>query len=362
MLLALLSVLAAAPAEKPIKPLPSLGKEPKVDGNLKDLSPALDIKMPDSAEGSSASLKVKTAWRKDTLYVGITVNDDKLVDDDKLDLHLYFPESGLTSKGHGFRFTSQGAVEAPSALAAPEFALKLVKAAAEPFEGGYTLEAAFPVRALPRFQATRQLGLTLCATYADADIKGAETSKLSTCTGGEMTGGPTRIPDEMRKGLKLTPSADVEGIEPRERGWLGYSKLHYPTWAAGDDALTTASLGELIAGDAALVPSSVSLPIPEQLLLPDNRPIFIVLTGQNPHLKDKCVEGHELRMAMYVVKGKFANRVLEWPAANCKLGRAMRFELSPDSELQIGYTNGTTQRFTWTAEHFERAELGLVAP
>ncbi len=356
------ALLSAAPAEKPLKPLPSLAKEPVVDGNLKDLAPALELKLADTAEGASASLKLKAAFRRDTLYVGATVADDRLVEGDALDLVLYFPESGLTSKGVIYRFNDQGLLDPPAEGGAPAFAQALVKVATTRSDAGYTLEAAFPARALPRFHAARQLAFTLCAHYVDADARGGETSSLSTCTGGEMVGGPTRLPDELRKNLKLSPPADVEGIEARERGWLGYSKLHYPTWAAGDEALTPTSLGELVAGEAALAPSSVALPLPEQLLLPDNRPIFTVLTGKNPHVKDRCVEGNELRMAMYVVKGKVANRVLEWPAANCKLGRAMRFELSPDGALQIGYTNGTTQHFTWTAEHFERAELGQVAP
>jgi hypothetical protein len=144
---------------------------------------------------------------------------------------------------------------------------------------------------------------------------------------------------------------------------VGYSKLHYASWAEGDAALTARTLGELVLGEAALDPASVALPIPAQLLLPDNRPIFTVLSGKNPYrAQEGCVDGDELRMAMYVVKGATAARVLEWPAATCKLGRAMRFELSPDGELLIGYTNGSTARFTWTSEHFERSELGLRAP
>ncbi len=358
------AILAAPPAatEKPIKPLPSLGKEPKVDGELKDLAPATDFKMPESAEGSSASLGLKAAFRKDTLYVGITVNDDKLLDDDRLDLTLYFPESGMTSKGVVYRFNDKGLQDAPADIGAPPFAQALVKSASKPSKTGYTLEVAIPARAFPRFQAFKQLGLTLCVEYSDADMPGGEPSKLTSCPTGDMVGGPTRIPDELRKTLKLAPTNDVEGLEAREKGWLGYSKLHYPTWAAGDEAFTPASLAELVVGDAAIAPNTVALPMPERLLLPDNRPIFTILTGKNPYVKDRCIEGNELRMAMYVVKEKVANRVLEWPAANCKLGRAMRFELSPEGAMQIGYTSGTTQHFMWTVDHFERSELGMVQP
>lgn len=356
--LSLLLSAPAAPAEKPIKPLPTLAREPTLDGDLKDLAPAQAFKLPAAATGASASVAVKAAFRKDTLYVGLTVTDDVVRGDDTVDVTLFFPEAGTTAKGVVFRFGSEGLREAPAEVAAPAFAQQLVKAATRPGPRGYTVEAAIPARALPRFQAFKPLALSLCVDVADVDLEGGEASKLTTCPTGEMDGGPTRLPDELRKTLKLSPAPDVEGVEPREGGWVGYSKLHYPTWAEGDAALTPESLGALVAGEAALPPASVALPIPAQLLLPDNRPIFTVLTGKNPYVREKCLDGQELRMAMYVVQGKVARRVLEWPAATCRLGRAMRFELSPEGTLELGYTGGSTFHFTWADEHFERSELG----
>lgn len=127
----------------------------------------------------------------------------------------------------------------------------------------------------------------------------------------------------------------------------------------GDAEFTPESLAELIAFDNAIDPASVALPIPRKLVLADNRPLFTLLTGKNPYSKDACNPNNELRMAMYVVKGNVAARALEWPAATCALGRAMRFELEAESgQLLIGYTNGQTARFVWTADHFERSELG----
>lgn len=357
---AVLSAPPPAPAEKPIRPLPTLAKDPKLDGVLKDLAPAQDFKMPESAKGSSASLSLKAAFRKDTLFVGVTVADDKVLAADALDVSLYFPESGTTSKGVVFRFGAEGLGTAPEEVAAPAFAQALVKAGTKQDAKGFTVEVAIPVRALPRFQAFKQLALTLCAEYSDVDMEGGEATKLTTCPAGEMVGGPTRIPEELRKALKLSPIDSVEGIEARETGWVGYSRLHYPTWVVGDAELTPESLGQLIAGQAAIEPSSVALPIPAKLQLPDNRPIFSVLTGKNPYLGTTCVQGNELRMAMYVVKGATAFRVLEWPAATCQLGRAMRFELNPDGNLTIGYTSGSTAHFTWAGDHFERSELGLA--
>lgn len=357
---ALSALLAAPPAEKPLKPLPTLTKDPKIDGELKDLAPSQTFKLPESAEGASAKLKVQAAYRKDTLFLGVTVDDDKLLGDDQLDVTLFFPESGTTAKGVVYRFGNDGLREAPADIGAPAFAQALVKAAVKPSKKGYTLEVAVPARALPRFQAFKQLAVSICVDYSDLDLEGAEASKLTTCPTGEMAGGPARIPDELRKALKLTPTPDVEGIEAREKGWLGYSKLHYPTWALGDEPFTADSLAEVIAGDAALPPASVALP-PVTLVLNDNRPIFTILTGKNPYVKDTCVAGNELRMAMYVTKDRVASRVLEWPAATCKLGKAMRIELTADGSLEIGYTSGTTHHFTWTVDHFERSELGLLS-
>ncbi len=362
-LLALSAVLHAAPpkeVEKPIKPLPTLAKDPAIDGNLKDFVGAVDFRMPPGAKGASGELKVKAAFRKDTVFVGVTVKDDKVLPGDRLDLTLFFPDSGTTAKGVIYRFSSTGLGEAHPEAGAPEWAQAMVKAATTPDpKGGFTLEVAVPARALPRFQAFKQLALSICADYADVDADGAEAALMSTCPNGDMPGGPTRIPDEFRRTLKLAPTQEVEGIEAREHGWVGFSKLHYPTWAAGDSDFTAESLAELVLGDAAIAPESVNLPIPPRLVLPDNRPIFTMLSGKDPYAKKEgCIEGSELRMAMYVVKGAVAARVLEWPASTCKLGRGMRFELSADGQLTIGYTNGSTAHFSWSGDHFERSELG----
>lgn len=354
-------LLFAAPKEpdKSLKPLPTLAKDAIIDGQLKDLSPALDLKVPAPAQATLPVLKA--AFKKDTLYLGVTVNDAKLLEDDHLDLTLFFPESGTTAKGVIYRFGATGLKEPHPEAGAPDWAQALVKAATVKDAKGYTLEVAIPARALPRFQAFKPLALTVCADYSNVDQAGAEPVLSSTCPTGEMVGGPVRLPDELRKNAKLSPSPEVEGIEAREHGWVGFSKLHYPTWAEGDAELTPGSLAELVLGDLAVDPALVALPIPAQLVLPDNRPIYTMLSGRNPYVKkDACADSFELRMAMYVVKGVTAQRVLEWPAATCKLGRAMRFELSAEGDLTIGYTNGSTARFTWAADHFERSELGLI--
>lgn len=361
-LLASLLLSAPAPADAAVRPLPLLGRDLKVDGDLRDLAPATELKAPPSARGASADVGVKAAFRRDALVLGVTVRDDQVLEADQLDLTLFFPGAGTTARGVVFRFGKEGLRPAPAEVAAPAWAQALLASAVKVDGKGFSLELLVPARALPRFPAARPLLLSVCADYADADAAGGEPALVTTCPSGTMAGGPTRLPDELRRVLRLNPSAEVEGLEAREHGWVGYSKLHYAAWAEGDAPLTPASLGELVLGEAAIEPEKVALPIPARLLLPDNRPIFTVLSGQNPHSgRDGCADGAELRMAMYVVHGVTADRVLEWPAATCKLGRAMRFELTADGNLTIGYTNGSTAHFTWTSDHFERSELG-VAP
>lgn len=357
-LLTLIALVAppSAPAVAGPKAITVLAKEPKLDGDLKDLAPAPDFK----GTGASAEVALKAAFRKDTLYLGLTVKDDAAQPGDHLDLTLYFPDSGTTSQGVVYRFGRGGVEEAPLEVAAPEWAQGLVKSAVHEEGKGFTLEVMIPARALPRFQASKPLLVSLCAEYSDVDQAGGEASLASTCPSGEMPQGPLRLPDEFRKSLKLLPSAEVEGIEARATGWVGFSRLHSACWAQGDTALTAQSLSELVLGEAAIVPSTVALPIPDRLMLPDNTPIYTLLTGRNPFAgKGGCVSSNELRLVMYAVKGTVATRVLEWPAANCRLGRAMQFELSPEGNLAIGYTEGGTARFTWLGDHFERSELGL---
>ncbi len=351
--------LAAAPvtpAEK-VKPLPSLTRAPKIDGDWKDLAPAFDVKMPKAATGASSSLKVKAAVLKDTLYVGVQATDDQVTPGDAVAITLFFPESGVTSRGVTTAFDHQGHATAPGEAGAPAWAQALVQSAAKDDKKGFTLEVAFPGRALPRFQASRPMLLSLCVEYTDVDGEG-EPQKLTTCPSLEMEGGPTRLPDDFRKNLKLAPPADAEGIEAREKGWVAFSQLHYPVWALGDADFTPESLKALISPDDAVEPASVSLPAPPELVLPDGRPIFTVLKGKNPFGAGSCDTSRELRLALYAVKGAVASRVLEWPVATCQLGRAMRYELSPEGLLSIGYDHGTTSHFAWSTDHFERAELG----
>lgn len=355
----LASVLAASPAKAQKLPQALLGlkSDPQIDGDLKEYAVAQPFKVPASAIGKSSRLSLKAAFRQSTVYVAVTVTDDKLVPEDQLDLTLYFPNSGTTSKGVVYRFGIEGLRPAPNGMGALPFAQKLISSAVKRTATGYGLEIAIPARALPRFQASQALTLSLCLDSIDVDD--GEPEKLTTCPSGEMAFGPTRLPDEFRNHLKLSAPPSVEGIEARSIGWVGYSKLHSIIWAEGDEPLTLQSLSELVSGDEGIAPASVGLPSVSLSLSPQ-RPIFTLLSGVNPYRKDRCVPTDEVRMAMYLVEGKIAHRVLDWPASNCQLGKAMRVELSDEGSLEIGYTNGATHYFTWSTDHFERSELGLL--
>ncbi len=354
--------LAAAPKEPPPPPpMPTLAKEPVLDGDLKDFAPALELKMPPPPKGATATLKARAGFKKDTLYVAADVTDDTVIPDDVVDIMVYFPESGTTSRGFVYRFNKDGLTAPHPELGPPGFAQVLLRGGTKMAkkDKGFTLEVAIPAHALPRFQAVKPLVMSLCVEYRDMDSDIGDAVKLNNCPKGVMLGGDTRLPDELRKNLKVLPPADAEGVEAREKGWVAYSKLHYPMWALGDEAMTKEVLESLVAPDGASVnPKKVALNIPETLNLNNGWKVLTVLTGENPFAKEPCLMDKELRLAMYAVKGAEARRVLEWPAATCQLGRAMQFELSEDGNLSIGYTTGSTAHFTWTNDHFERSELG----
>jgi len=356
----LIAVAVAAPPaapERPLKPLPTLGREPKLDGVLKDLSPATDFKMPASAISQGAALGVKAAFRKDTVWVGVQVTDDKVTSTDEVTLTVFFPGSGVTSRGYAYTFGFDGKRASPAEAMVPAWAQEAVKAAAKTEGKGWTLEIGLPPKALPRFQARTQLAFTICVEYSDVD-EGAPTTRLSSCASGEMPGGPTRVPDELRKTVKVVPPPEVEGLEHRGAGVVGFAELHYPMWGYTDGPMSAAALRELIAGTDSIDPQKVKIPISDNLALPDLRPVFTVLTGKDPYEGDKCDAEQEVRLAMYAVKGNVAARVLEWPAITCGLGRALSIQLSAEGHLQIGYSNGSVANFAYSGDHFERSELG----
>lgn len=332
----LIAALSAAPIEKPIKPLTSTWSA---------------LKVPAGVEG--LALRAKVSANNDALVLA----GNSPSSSGTLEVSFYFPGSGTTSRGVTYRLGAQGLRTETDEASAPAFAQKLVRAKSKAEGKGWSFEATFPARSMPRFQAEGPLLITVCAEYKDASAE-----PRITCPTGDMASGPLRLPDAFRKRLQLKTPASVEAIEAREQGWAGYSKRHAVTWVQTfATPVTAATLSAMVAGESALDPASAALPLAKEMKLFDTRPLLTVLTGKNPYLKEPCDPNAELRMAFFVVNENTAWQVLDWPAANCTLGRAMRFDFGEGDEgsLAIGYTSGVTQHFIWSDDHFERSELGL---
>jgi hypothetical protein len=345
--LAALAPAASLAQERPTKAIPQLAREPKPDGQLKDFPATLTLK-PTAAANAGASFTGRVGWRKDTLYVGVEATGDQVQTGDELTLSLFFPDGGPAATGHVFHLASDGKSDAAAESGTSEAARKLVNAGVQHKGDTLSFELAIPARAFPRFPAEEPLVLDLCLTYRGA----------SNCKDGGMVGEALKLPDEFRKGLKLKPPAGVLAFQGQKGAWLGYGVLHYPTWVEADARLTPGLLKSLVTQNAAEA-NGADVNVPETLSLPDGRPLVTVLSGESPYTSDgKCDSDKELRLGLYLVKGKTAQRVLEWPAATCALGRATSMMLDEEGALSIGYSNGPIINFAWSGDHFERTELG----
>ncbi len=353
------AVTAGPPKIKPGKPVPTTARRPVIDGKLKDFAPALDVPSAKPAFDASARVALKLTFQGGVLFLAATVKDDVVLAEDVLEVTVHFPEAGALAQGFSYRFGPGGAAPSTDERTLPSFAASLVRAKALKGDGGFTVEAGIPGRALPRFPATGPLNATVCADYLDVDEEDAEPSRLSTCESGEPKGGPLKLPDELRKPLKTPLPADVEGVEGAEGGWLGYGELAAPAWIQGDEPLSPDSVRRLATAGRFIEPKQVSLPIPDTLEL-EELVLVPVLFGSNPFAQEKCAAKNELRVSVYALGGNVARRVLEWPVSSCALGRAMRFEVTEHGGLIVGYTNGSTAHFTWSTDHFERSELGAL--
>ncbi len=312
------------------RPVPALKKEVTVDGALNELAAGLALK---PIEGDAWSGRV--GYRKDTLYLGVEAKG-AASPDDVVEVSLHFPSAGTTAEGRVLHFGVAGLKD------------PLIQARTKREEGGLTVEAAIPARALPRFPAREPLVFDLCVTW-----KGA-----SNCAQGSMTGGAARLPEDFRKSLRLKPPESVVGLEGRPGGWVGFAMLHYPVWVSSDVPLTAPVLRRLVT-DREVDPRAAGINLPDVLVLPEGQKLLTVLSGQDPYeVPGQCDVERELRLGLYLVKGQTAERVLEWPASTCPLGRAAAVELDEQGELTLGYTNGATVTFVWSKDRFERTEIG----
>lgn len=362
--LSLAFCLLLAPAlsqaqERPSKAVPALAKAPKLDGNFKDLAPSVTFRPPASTD-ASASFTARVAWRKDTLYVGVEATDDHLVAGDRITLTLFFPGAGPTAIGNTFQFAFDGKRPSPTDSGTSAFAQEKVEAFAARQGDKLNLEIAIPVASFPRFPSVDPLVFDLCVNYEDMDDVGKKSPTVSNCKDGGMIGDALKLPEDFRKGLKLKPPEDATALEAARGGWLGWGILHYPVWVEAEKPLTPESLSAMVATDA-VDPEKVNVNVPNTLALSGGRTILTVVSGKDPYaVEGKCDAEQELRMGLYLLlpKGRTAQRVLEWPAATCALGRALSVNLEEDGALSIGYSNGAITNFAWSGDHFARTELG----
>lgn len=347
--------LAATAADRPARMVPVLPKAPALDGTTeKEFAKAHALK-PFGLHGTKVSVRV--AHRQTTLFLAVQVADDAFGATDVLEVMLHFPGAGMTAAGHVLQFGVQGKRVAQGDFPAPVHAQDAVTAAVTATDKGGAFEVAIPAQALPRFPATGPMVFDLCVSYSDQDAASSPTV-FSNCIGASMGAEALRLPDGFRARLALKPPKDVEGLQARPNGWAGYGLMYLPLWVQGDQALTHTSLAALVT-DAPVSAEKVNVNLPEELTFGKGRVLHSVLSGGNPYaVEGSCNPEADLRFALYVLKGRTAEQVLEWPAANCTLGRAVSVSLEDDGTLTVGYSNGAIVTFTWSGTRFERTEIG----
>jgi hypothetical protein len=334
--LSLLVLFVAATAlARGSRPVPELSKPPKLDGNLKELAKGAAFSAPGGAIVGHAAV------HHGTLFVGLEVPAGEA----PVQLSLHFPEAGVGAPGYTYLLGKAGAVDMEGL--APEFAQKLVRTAEGTHADKRTFEVAIPLIAFPRFPAKGPLTAELCITA----------EKTTSCDNGSMAE-PLKLPDAMRRDLKAKFPPNVVSVEPADGGWLGYGELFYPRWVQADEEITRDVLHRLLPNEQ-IEAESAHVNVPPELDLPSGGKIFSVLSGQDPYVKPgQCDADKELRLGLFLVQGKMAERVLDRPAATCALGRASSVVLDEKGTLTIGYSNGGTSTFVWTKDHFERTEIG----
>ncbi len=352
-------LLAAADEPPPARPVPELARSPKVDGRLGDFRGGVPL-MARPLEGASAQVSGRVGAFRDTLYVALDVEDQEITDRDRMTLALHFPEAGVTAGGSVFRFGPGGKLEPRPEDGVSPATLGMVDAAVHRSRKGISLEVALPARALPRFPARDALVLEVCVSYEDVDEAGPSGKELSSCVTGAPPPELLALPQAFRQGLRPRPPPEVQTVEGRPGGWVGYNGQVDPKWVLGDRPLNEQSLRVLVS-DAPIDPAAARVYVPSRMQLPDGKALLAVLTGQDPFSPDdSCAPEREMRLALFWVKGRVGERVLDWPAMSCALGRALSVSLDEDGELSVGYSSGATVRFTWDRDHFERIEYGTL--
>ena len=359
----LLAALALAPApavprEEPcVHKVSELARRPRLDGDLRNLVGATQVLSRGSA-GHPDALNVRAAVFGDTLYLGLEVAGDVPEDPLLLTLGLHSPEAGVAAPGHLFHLGPDGK-RPSSAEEAPAWAFAALEAAVVRTPRGWALEVALPPLALPRLPAHGPVLVELCLTQGTPE--GASPAvRPASCPAGGPGAVRLELPESVLSGLRVRVPPEVVGLEARPGGWVGFGERIEPRWILADKPLTLPSLRALVS-DASLDPAALRLYIPDRMTLPDGGTVLGVLTGMDPFdAEDACTPDREVRFLLYRVRGRVAERVLDWPARSCALGRALSVALDPSGELTVGYSSGATVRFIWSHDHFERTEYGSL--
>lgn len=355
LLLITLLVSSAAFADRSLKAVPALTKAPKLDGNMKDMASGLALK-PVDADQATGGFTGRIGYNKDKLYVAIDVTDDKVLQGDITTLTVFFPGAGATARGYSFRFASDGKRTSDPESLTPAFVQSKVEGAVTPNEKGMVIKAMIPAIALPRWPAKDPLELDVCITYEDRDELAESPKQISNCRSASMPEG-LKLPEAFRTALKLKAPDRVVAIEGSQVGWVGYGVLPQPTWVYADDKITLATLETLFSAEL-VDPAKARVNVPKELEV-EGKPVLGIITGKDPYaVEGQCNGDHELRLGLYRVNGRMADKVLDWPASTCQLGRATSISVDDEGTLTFGYTNGAIQTFTWAQDHFERTEIG----
>jgi hypothetical protein len=350
--------VAAAPAvpdkEPCLKKVVESPKRPRVDGDLKDFPATQVLTRAPTARGPG--LGARATVFADTLYLGVEVTDEHPQPGQVLTLGLHAPEAGIAAPGRVFYVGPDG--KRPSTPEeAPPYAQAALEAAVVRTPKGLGIEVALPPLSLPRLPAHGPLVLEVCFSAGQPDTEG-NAQHQSSCPPGSPPPVRLELPESMLSAIRQRAPPEVLALEARPGGWVGFGERVEPRWILADKPLTLPGLRALVS-ETSLDPSALRLYIPDRMTLPDGGAVLAVFTGLDPFdAEDSCSPDREVRFLLYRVKGRIAERVLDWPARSCALGRALSVSLDPSGELTVGYSSGATQRFIWSRDHFERTEYG----
>src|SRR5262249_17066402 len=174
--------------------VPALKGSPKASAQ-RELSASGLTLLPKRARDSKtfSSFVAKLGYRESTLYLSVEVSDPSVTSGDILKVSLFFPLSGTTARPYTYRFGADGKRSPDPDTGAPFVANQRVDSSVQRLPDGWSMLAAFPAQALPRFPATRPLLLEVCVSYEDhSDVAGAAET-ITNCDLGQHSPAPMRL-------------------------------------------------------------------------------------------------------------------------------------------------------------------------